>query len=545
MYFSNKAKNFLLTCLIFALFSCSQGKVDPMDLPTGLTKNEISKLITKDFQKNKKDRELAKQNNTDAPIPNTSRLIVVAPPPSTVTSKTISFAITDQVPLKDVLIELGRVAKIDVDLDPNISGGIVINATNRPLGEVIDRITTLGKLRYSYDKGILYFERDTPYTINYSVDYLSEGSNLWTDVQTNITALLSNSANTASAITNSAANSATTSAIAADGTTKAAVTPTSTATLAKSIVTPNKTAGILSIFATKAEHIEISKYLASVEENASAQVLIEAKVVEVKLTDSFKTGINWSSFGSKNNIVATNAYFAEGPLSYVASELFNSDITASISALEKFGTTRTLSSPRIHAINNQKATLNFTNKLVYFKIDSNQNTSTTSGAASVNTQTLTSTKQEENVGVELNMVPSINLKTREVTLNIKPKITIKTDIVIDPASPKDPTTGVITFENTVPVIQTRELNTIAKVQSGNVIVIGGLMSESTTDTDKGIPFLQRIPILGYLFKSSVKDSEIIETVIFIKATIVNSGQSINKVDRELQENFDSNRRKFF
>ena len=143
------------------------------------------------------------------------------------------------------------------------------------------------------------------------------------------------------------------------------------------------------------------------------------------------------------------------------------------------------------------------------------------------------------------MVPSINLKTREVTLNIKPKITIKTDTVIDPASPKDPTTGVITFQNKVPVIQTRELNTIAKIQSGNVIVIGGLMSESTTNTDTGIPFLQRIPILGYLFKSSSKESEIIETVIFIKATIVNSGQSINKVDRELQENFDSNRRKFF
>ncbi|MSP33880.1 MAG: hypothetical protein EXR06_03130 [Rickettsiales bacterium] len=548
MYFSNKAKNLLLTCLIAVLFSCSQDKVDPLDLTTGLSKGDFNKALIRDVRKDKKNRELVKQNSEEAPIPSTSRLIVVAPPPNTVTSKTISFAVTDQVPLKDVLIELGRVAKIDVDLDPSISGGIVINATNRHLGEVIDRIATLGKLRYSYDKGILHFERDTPYTINYSVDYLSEGSNLWTDVQANITALLSNSANTTSAATNAISatiNAASASVVAADGTTKATVTPTSTATLAKSIVTPNKTAGILSIFATKAEHVEISKYLANVEENASAQVLIEAKVVEVKLTDAFKTGINWSSFGSKNNIISTNGFSAAQPLSFITSELFNSDITASISALETFGTTHTLSSPRIHAINNQKATLNFTNKLVYFKIDSNQNTSTTTGNAAVNTQTLTSTKQEENVGVELNIVPSINLKTGEVTLNIKPKITIKTGTVVDPASPKDPDTGVITFENKVPVIQTRELATIAKIQTGHVIVIGGLMSENIANTDSGIPFLQRIPILGYLFKSSAKDSEIIETVIFIKATIVNSGSPINKIDRELQETFDSNRRKFF
>lgn len=554
MYFLNKAKNLLLTCLIAALFACSQGTIDPLDLTTGLTKSDFNKAIIRDVKKDKKDSELAKQNNIEAPIPNASRLIVVAPPPSTVTSKTISFAVTDQVPLKDVLIELGRVAKIDIDLDPSITGGIVINASNRPLGEVIDRIATLGKLRYSYDKGILHFERDTPYTVNYSVDYLSEGSNLWSDVQANINALLSNSANTASASININNNNITPPNIAADGTAiataaqannPAAAQANNPAMLAKSVVTINKTAGILSIFATRAEHAEISKYLANVEENASAQVLIEAKVVEVKLTDAFKTGIDWSSFGSKNNIVSANGFTAGGPLNFITSELFNSDITASISALETFGTTHTLSSPRIHAINNQKATLNFTNKLIYFRIDNNQNVATTTAAVAVNVQTLTSTKQEENVGVELNIIPSINLKTNEITLNIKPRITIKTGSVTDPASPKDPETGEITFKNEVPVIQTRELATTAKIQTGRVIVIGGLMSENISNTDSGIPFLQRIPILGYLFKSSVKDSEIIETVIFIKATIVNSGSPINKVDRELQETFDSNRRKFF
>ena len=534
----NKAKNLLLLCLTVALFSCSQGKLDPLDQQTGLYQGDFNKGLIRDFKKEQKDKP-TKDSIPEAPIPNTSRLIVMAPPPSNVTSKTISFAVTDQVPLKDVLIELGRVANIDVDLDPGISGGIILNAKNRPLGEVIDRIASLGKLRYSYDKGILHFERDTPYTVNYSVDYLSDGSNLWADVQSNITTILSNSSN-ASSVTNSAASSA--AAAAADSTT--AVVTAAPSAVAKSSINANKTAGILSIFATKTEHEEIAKYLANVAINASAQVLIEAKVVEVKLNDTFKTGINWSNIGqSSNAVTAANGFTAGSPITFVGT-LFNSNLTLSISALETFGTTRTLSSPRIHAINNQKATLNFTNKLVYFKIDNNQNVTTSGAAASVNTQTLTSTKQEEHVGVELNIVPSINLQTSEVTLNIKPKITIKTGIAIDPASPID-SKGNVIFQNTVPIIQTRELSTIAKVQSGNVLVIGGLMSDSTSSTDTGVPFLQRIPLIGLLFKSTDKEAEVIETVIFIKATIVNSGGTVNKVDRDIQDKFDTNRRKFF
>ena len=70
-----------------------------------------------------------------------------------------------------------------------ISGGIIVNAKNRPLKEVIDRIATLGNLRYSYKNGVLYFESDTAYTKNYFVDYLFDGK-LWSDVETNITSIL-------------------------------------------------------------------------------------------------------------------------------------------------------------------------------------------------------------------------------------------------------------------------------------------------------------------------------------------------------------------
>lgn len=535
------------TAIFLCISSCTKGSLDPMDWQIGMRHSDFDKSLVKSEAERK--AEAKKKNTEEEPIPESAKLLLPPPPKTSAINKTISFAVSEKVPLKDVLIELGRVAKIDIDLDPSITGGILINARNRPLEEVIDRIARLGNLRYTYENNILHFERDTPYVKNYILDYLSEGSAVWNDVQGNVSTILSDSYGAATIALNAAnATSSTGASNTSDNTTNASVP------MAKSSISVNKSAGILYVFATKRQHEEVENYLHEVEKNSSAQVLIEAKFVEVTLKSVFSAGINWNftdlkgdgtttrSFGS------TNSYASGSAVDLKFGVIGARGLHAAVSALEEFGTVRTLSSPRIHAINNQKAVLNFSDKIIYFKIDNNQNTSTTSASASVNTQTLTSTKQEENVGVELTIIPSINLKTSEITLNLKPKITVKSGEVVDPASPivKDSSGKVIeSFQNKVPIIQTREINTVAKIQSGNVFVIGGLMKDTTNNTDSGIPFLQRIPILGYLFKSSSKDSTVVETVIFIKATIIDSGTRIGKIDRELQRKFDTNKREFF
>lgn len=472
--------------------------------------------------KNRADERSRKleKGQDEAPTPSVSKLIISPPPPAIGGDKIISFSVTDQVPLKDVLIELGRVAGIDVDLDSNISGGIILNAKNRPLKEVIDRISSLGQLRYSYKNGVLYFERDTPYMKNYFVDYLSGGS-VWSDVESNIAAILASSSGSSSSTTSESGSESSSSE--------------------SSSFTSNKSAGIISLYATEKQHEAVSKYLKDVEKYASAQVLIEAKVVEVTLNKEYNTGINWSSFGAKNNIVSTNSYTAGGPFSYVAGELFNSDITASISALETFGVAKAISSPRVNAMNNQKATLDFSETLIYFTISTSQ--STTSSTTPATVATVTATKNEVPVGVQITITPSINLATKEVTLDIQPKLSVNSGrTVADPSV--NPNTGA-SLGNTVPIIKTRSLSTIAKVHSGNILVIGGLMSDTTTNTDTGIPFIARIPIIGWLFKSVSKESDVVETVIFIKATIVNSSTPTGKTDRNFQEKFDPSKRRFF
>jgi general secretion pathway protein D len=478
--------------------SCSGGRIDPFDLDTGLTREEAFDTVLKNRDDEKKSNKASENKSPkETPIPKLSKLIVSPPPPVIGGDKIISFSVTDQVSLKDVLIEFGRMVKIDVDIDPTISGGIILNAKNRPLKEVIDRIVTLGNLRYSYNNGVLRFENDNPYTKNYFVDYLTDG-NVWTDVEANLAAILGTA------------------------------------------FTPNKSAGIIAVYATDKQHQKVAQYLADVDKYASAQVLIEAKVIEVNLTKEYSTGINWSRAGDSFSM--TNGYSAGGSANLI---IATGELTASISALEKFGTSKTISSPRISAINNQKAILNFTDKLVYFKVEQTQTTATGTTAASV-IKTTTSTKLEENVGVLLEITPSINLKTKEIMMNVKPKLSVFNSWVLDPASPQDLTdTNGDKYVNQVPVIQSREIETSAKVQSGNILIIGGLMKDESSSADSGVPLLGRIPVLGWLFKSMSRSSGVTETVIFIKATIINSGTPASKVDRDIQNNFDPNKRKFF
>lgn len=491
--------------LFFVLVSCKDlSKYDlDFDTKSKISRTEIEKKMSRSAKKESENR-----NQDKSQPPQLSQIIMSASPPKIGGGKTISFSVTDQVPLKDALIELGRVSEIDVDIDSRIEGGINLNATNRPLREVVERIAKLGNLRYSFDKNVLHFEVDGPYSKNYFVDYLS-GASLWNDVESNITSILNNQSSSRSGQSGASSN-----------------------------FSSNKSAGIITVFANNKEHEEISEYLNDVMINSSAQVLIEAKVVEVNLTDKYSTGINWSWLGSnKSNtkkMSGSYGYESTAPLTMVLNGVFGNDIDVSISALEEFGTTKTLSSPRIHAINNQEASLTFSNKLIYFEVESD--TVVANGDAVEASKSVNSTIVEKDIGLELMITPSINLSTRDVTLKIEPKISDKFgDPVTDPANEN----------NKIPIIQSRELSTIAKIKSGNVIVIGGLMEDKTTNKDNGIPFINRIPVIGWFFKSVSKEVDITETVIFVKATIIDSSTRPGKIDREIQEIFDTNRRQFF
>ena len=504
----------ILLCLVFyyLISGCSNKIVnDVVDEASGFNKEEIEDFFVKD-----KDKKKRQNNSFIPPLPQRYKSLAIPKAPDIANGKLISFSVTDNVPLKDVLIELGRIIDVDVDIDPNIQGGIIMNAKNRPIKEVLDRLSSLANIRYSYKNDVLSFKRDLPYNKNYNVNYLD--NKLWGEVENNVTQIVKDIEES-----NSKEGS----------------------------IASNTSIGILTVYANSKQHKRVKKYLDDVERKATAQVLIEAKVIEVTLNDEYHTGINWG-VGDQDRggaIQSNTGFAASDPISFIlnAGNSIASDLSLSISALDKFGVAKAISSPRLNALNRQEAVLKFVDTLVYFHLTTNQDT-VASANTSVVQVSFNAEKKEEDVGVELRMTPDIDIDKQEISLAVIQKLSVSTETVEDPTI--IPGTGTsednpaVRLGNQIPVIETREIDTTMRLKSGDVLVIGGLMRESSDNDDSKVPFLHKIPVVNVLFKEKKRNKEIVETVIFIKATIVNSGD-VNKYDRDIHNNFTSNPKSFF
>lgn len=180
----------------------------------------------------------------------------------------------------------------------------------------------------------------------------------------------------------------------------------------------------------------------------------------------------------------------------------------------------------VNAMNNQESTFSFIDKEVYFNIE-NENVISGDNNPLVQNN-VTSTKEEVEVGVTMVINPTIDLENREVTLKVEPEMSVISRWVEDPANAK----------SLVPVIQSRKIETIMKLKDGDIMVIGGLMKDTEVNSESGVPMLRRLPLLGWFFRYKTKKDEIIETVIFIKATIIDHPAAKNKLDQRTQYLYD-------
>ena len=356
-----KHKNYI-TYIILCLFisSCSTIKTnviesnDDIDSWRNIKRQDVKNILL-DIKNDYPTEELVDQQQ----YLDVSRLLATPPPPPIGNGKLISFSITEEVPLKDVFIELGRLADVDIQIDPQISTGIILKVTDKPLNVVLDKICDIANLKYEYNEGILKVERDLPYIVDYDVDILVEHE-LWNDIQSSIEYLLS--VNPIQSQTTSSTDDMSIGNI------------TNTTDIEQQIVV-NKAASIISVYANSKAQKAVSTFIKKAKENYASQVLIEAKVVEVKLNDSYKAGINWTltkntTDADGNPIIDTlmTIVGAGGSTSGLTNTTFNKkinskDLNVVIDAMQEFGDTKTLSSPRISALNNQKAKLDFINTL--------------------------------------------------------------------------------------------------------------------------------------------------------------------------------------
>lgn len=278
----------------------------------------------------------------------------------------------------------------------------------------------------------------------------------------------------------------------------------------------NPNAGILMVRATARVHEKIREYLDQLMVRSNLQVFIEATIAEVQLSNQYQQGIDWSVL--RNGIAGlrlAQSVTGTSPAG-VNSSLFVADyasqrFTATLRLLDSFGTVRILSSPRISVLNNQTAILKVSDDRVYFTITASTTTSSTGPAVT----TFSTTPQTVAIGFTMNVTPQIS-STDAVILNLKPLITRIVGFVNDP-NPDLARVGVV---SRIPEVQAREMESMVRIGSGQIAVMGGLIQDSLSDVEDGVPGVNRLPGLGTLFTHRNRENRKTELVIFLRPIVV-------------------------
>lgn len=309
----------------------------------------------------------------------------------------------------------------------------------------------------------------------------------------------------------------------------------------------NRQAGLISVFAPERLHKKIANYMKEIKKSVTSQVLVEAKVLEVSLNDEFAAGIDWSvAFGDLGGIgfgPQTAGGLVRGLLNTDGSLSSNSNVTfskgdfdAAVDALSRFGTVQALASPRLTVLNNQSAALNVARNVVYFEVEVDATTGD-AGAAVLSVDTDARTVPE---GVLINVQPAIDLDTQQISMAIRPTITSIVDFTNDP----NPQLAAANVVSPVPVVNVQEFDSVIQMNNGQAVILGGLIQDKVTSTRNSVPVLGEIPMFGGLFRNQQDAVKKTELVVFLKATIVEGGNTIHATDKDLYRGFASDRRPF-
>src|SRR5947208_587885 len=289
-------------------------------------------------------------------------------------------------------------------------------------------------------------------------------------------------------------------------------------------VIANRESGVLYVRATSKQHEKVQEFLDQVMAGAKRQVLVEATVAEVQLRNEYQRGIEWQrlrsgpgGFELTQPGLPPPTGFNPNPfvIGYVST---GNNFSVTLKLLEQFGDVRVLSSPKLSVMNNQTAILRVTRDIIYFTITpSTQPITFTGGGAggiTVNAS-FTTTPNVAAEGFMMAVLPQIN-ETDGVVLNVRP--TIRRQV----ASARDPNPALqgLATQNDIPLFETREFDSILRLQSGEIAVLAGLMQDQVENTDAGIPGIRSIPLVGEALSSRSDLTRKTELVIFLRASVI-------------------------
>ena len=516
------------------------------------------------------------------PVP-VQQTLALPKPRATPKAETYSVVVNN-VPVRDLLFALARDAKVNVDIHPGITGTVSLNAIDQTLPQLLTRISKQVDMRFEMDGPNLSVMQDSPFLKHYKVDYVNMSRSVtgavstntqiatntqtsgttggtsgvsgnvsntrienasknqfWESLEKNIKDLLRETdkilpeGSSETIYEQTSAQNATGAAALPQGTGRRAAqnlanalqTNPSPSSVSQAVdnsvvrrntfreaasVIMNPESGVVTVRATQRQHDRIQEFIDRVINSARRQVLIEATIVEVTLKDGYQQGIDWSQIASGGLVE-----FIGNPLSTATNLRYTkntNDPKALITLMDTFGTSKVLSSPRVSVLNNQTALLKVVENIVYFKVDSQLATGTTTGSSTTNPiRSYNTTPQTVSVGLVLSVTPQIS-DTDMITLNVRPSVTSLVKMVLDPNP------DLTTVKNEVPQLQTREIESVMRVASGNIAILGGLMDDSIDYQNQRVPLIGQVPLFGETFNNRNNQAKKRELVIFLRPVVI-------------------------
>ena len=316
------------------------------------------------------------------------------------------------------------------------------------------------------------------------------------------------------------------------------------------VVSPHS--GVIVVRATPAELRAVDNYLRATRVSVERQVMLEAKIIEVTLSDQFQSGINWAVFnrsgsGGFGQITraaasaqqsgsvtaqqlrdAATAQLLNGPAGAVLGlAVASSNFAALLTFLETQGNVQVLSSPRVATLNNQKAVLKVGDEQLFVSnVSVTPVTNVTTGA--VTSALATPQFSPYFSGIVLDVTPQID-DAGNITLHIHPSINdianVQTNVNLGFGNVSVPTA-----RSTI-----RETDTIVRVTDGSIVAIGGLMRTEVNDVRGGVPGVPDSGLAALLFRTTTRVTEKKELVILLKPTIIDSDRVWEQDLRETED----------
>jgi general secretion pathway protein D len=506
-------------------------------------------------------------------IPPPVQVAPVLPKPEPTARAETYSVVVNRVPAQELLFALARDAKLQIDIDPSLTGLVTLNAVDQTLPQLLARIARQVDMRFEVDGQNLVVMRDTPFLRAYNIDYLSANRNvsmrsiastqfgtsggtaggtatsaaggtgasstievtaqnhLWESIVQNVREILRETDKVVPIASLAAASAqqppAANPPAGQQGSAPAPATqiPVAAVQEATSVIA-NRESGVLFVRATSKQHERVQEFLDQVMTGAKRQVLIEATVAEVQLRNEYQRGIEWASLptGASGITLRQPAI----PPTTSSTPGFNANpfvvgfvsaarnISVTLTALEQFGDVRVLSSPKLSVLNQQTAVLRVTRDIIYFTITpSTQPITIATGAGAQVQASFTTTPQVAAEGFMMTVLPQIN-EADAIVLNVKPTIRRQVGTARDP----NPALQGQTTQNDIPLFETREFDSILRLQSGESAVLAGLMQDTVENTDTGIPGVRNIPLIGEILSQRSDLTRKTELVIFLRATVI-------------------------